>query len=175
MKVHISFHISDIRLCITMEVERRIARQYKCHYSCVCKNYRGKVIEDAEKSCLCIVSQLTRKSGVYGWERLFWHPMARAINSCLLPDTLWLRAFKSDFNAGIVNFANSLSPPSVVKKVGTGSKSSLSGTYKGCRVKVKGVNDPACTTQHGGDQSGTTNHVYAQILVGTVLFLPTSP
>ena len=41
-KVDISFHISDIRLYITMEVEHRIARQYKCHYSCVCKNYWRK-------------------------------------------------------------------------------------------------------------------------------------
>ena len=32
-------------LCITMEVEPRIAKQYKCQYCCSCKNYRGKVME----------------------------------------------------------------------------------------------------------------------------------
>ena len=26
-------------LCITMEVEPRIAKQYKCHHCCSCKNY----------------------------------------------------------------------------------------------------------------------------------------
>ena len=29
-------------LCITMEVEPRIAKQYKCHQRCSCKNYRRK-------------------------------------------------------------------------------------------------------------------------------------
>ena len=29
-------------LCITMEVEPRIAKQYKCHHCCSCKNYQGK-------------------------------------------------------------------------------------------------------------------------------------
>ena len=28
----------------TLEVEPRIAKQYKCHYSYVCKTYRGKVM-----------------------------------------------------------------------------------------------------------------------------------
>ena len=32
-------------LCITMEVEPRIAKQYKCHHCCSCKNYRGKGME----------------------------------------------------------------------------------------------------------------------------------
>ena len=31
-------------LRITMEVEPRIAKQYKCHQCCSCKNYRGKVV-----------------------------------------------------------------------------------------------------------------------------------
>ena len=32
-------------LCITMEVESIIAKQYKCHHCCSCKNYRGKGME----------------------------------------------------------------------------------------------------------------------------------
>ena len=42
----------------------------------------------------------------------------------LFPDTLWLRASKNAFNVGSVKFANSLSPPSIVKKVRIRSKSS---------------------------------------------------
>ena len=36
-------------LCITMEVEPKIVKQYKCHHCCSCKNYRGKGMEDGGK------------------------------------------------------------------------------------------------------------------------------
>ena len=36
-------------LCITMEVAPRIAKQYKCHHCCSCKNYRGKGMEGGKK------------------------------------------------------------------------------------------------------------------------------
>ena len=39
-------------LCITMEVEPRIAKQYKCHHCCSCKNYRGKGMEGGGKVSL---------------------------------------------------------------------------------------------------------------------------
>ena len=52
-------------LCITMEVEPRIAKQYKCHHCCACKKYCGKGMEGGKK-CLCIVFQLTRRSQVRG-------------------------------------------------------------------------------------------------------------
>ena len=32
-----------------MEVEPRIAKQYKCHHCCSCKNYRGKGMEGRKK------------------------------------------------------------------------------------------------------------------------------
>ena len=35
-----------------MEVETRIAKQYKCQYCCSCKNYRGKGIEGENKVSL---------------------------------------------------------------------------------------------------------------------------
>ena len=57
-------------------------------------------------------------------KRVLGHPKAWATSYCLFPDTLWLRALKNAFNVGSVKFANSLSPPSIVKKVRTGSKSS---------------------------------------------------
>ena len=41
-------------LCITMEVEPRIAKQYKCHHCCNCKNYLGKGMMGGKK-CLCVV------------------------------------------------------------------------------------------------------------------------
>ena len=39
-------------LCITMEVEPRIAKQYKCQHCCSCKNYRGKGMEGGRKVSL---------------------------------------------------------------------------------------------------------------------------
>ena len=41
-------------LCITMEVEPRIVKQYKYHHSCSCKNYWGKGMEGGKK-CLCVI------------------------------------------------------------------------------------------------------------------------
>ena len=40
---------SCFALCVTMEVECRLAKLYKCHYCCICKNYRGTVVEDGKK------------------------------------------------------------------------------------------------------------------------------
>ena len=37
-------------LCITMEAEPRIAKQFKCHQCCSCKNYQGKGMEGGKKS-----------------------------------------------------------------------------------------------------------------------------
>ena len=36
-------------LCITMEVEPRTAKQYKCCCCCVLQKYRGRVMEDGNK------------------------------------------------------------------------------------------------------------------------------
>ena len=51
-------------------------------------------------------------------------PLAQATSFCLLPDTLCRQTFKNAFKVGTVNFVNLLSPPSIVKKVHTGSKNS---------------------------------------------------
>ena len=40
-------------LCMTMEVEPRIAKQYKCQYCCSCKIYWGKGMEGGKKGSLC--------------------------------------------------------------------------------------------------------------------------
>ena len=39
-------------LCITVAVEPRTAKQYKCQYCCSCKKYRGKGMEDENKMSL---------------------------------------------------------------------------------------------------------------------------
>ena len=39
-------------LCITMEAEPRIAKQYKCHHCCSCKNYWERGMEGGEKVSL---------------------------------------------------------------------------------------------------------------------------
>ena len=42
------------KLCITKEVEPRIAKQCKCHHCCSCKNYQGKGMEGGEKSVFAL-------------------------------------------------------------------------------------------------------------------------
>ena len=37
-------------LCITMEAEPRIVKQYKCHHCCSCKKYQGKGMVGGKKS-----------------------------------------------------------------------------------------------------------------------------
>ena len=110
-------------LCVTVEVEPRIVKQYKCHHCCSCKNYQGKGDGGSKKSV----------HSFWGWPEegefvqnicILGHLIARATSYCLLPDTFWLWASKNAFKVGSVKFANSLSPPSIVKKACTESKSS---------------------------------------------------
>ena len=77
-----------------------------------------------KKKCLCIVFLAYQKIASSWKKWVLGYPIARATSYCLLPDTFWLRASKNVFKVGSVKFANSLSPPSIVKKVRTGSKSS---------------------------------------------------
>ena len=44
-------------LCITVKVESRIRKQYKCQYCCSCKNYRGKGMEGGKKVSLEFVEK----------------------------------------------------------------------------------------------------------------------
>ena len=57
-------------LWITMEVEPRLAKQYKCHHCCSCKNYRGKGMEGGKKVCRCCFL-LIRRSQVHE-KNAFW-------------------------------------------------------------------------------------------------------
>ena len=106
-------------LCITMEVEPRIVKQYKWHPCCSCKNYQGKGMEGGKK-CLCVIFLLADQKIESLWKKcILGHPKARATSYCLLPDTFWLPASKNVLKVGSVKFANSLSLPSIVKKVCT--------------------------------------------------------
>ena len=126
-------------LCITMEVKLIIAKQYKCHHCCSCKKYRGKGMEDGKKGSL--QHFLADQKIMSLWKKIvLGHPIARATSYCLLPYTFWLWASKNVFKVGSVKFTNSLSPPSIVKKVCTEVKAAKG--LKQYWAKVKGVNNP---------------------------------
>ena len=96
-------------------------------------------MEGGKKVSLRRVFLLTRRSRVRRKKCVLGHPIARATSYCLLPDTHYDYGPPKMPKVGSIKFANSLSPPSIVKKVRTGSKS----TGQRCRAKVKGVNNPA--------------------------------
>ena len=134
-----------IIIIITVEVEPRIAKQYKCHHCCSCRNYHGKRMEGVEKRCFCVVFWLTRRSGVRRKKSVLGHPIARAASYYLLPDTLWLRSSKNAFKVGSVKFANSLSPLPLWRNYAPEVKAAKG--LKRCQAKVKGVNNPARIAQ----------------------------
>ena len=109
-------------LCITLTVEDepRIATQMPITVA--------KITVEADggwgKSVFALLFWLPRWSRVRRKKSVLGHPIARATNYFLFPNTLWLWASKNAFKVGSVKFANSLPPPSIVKKVCTGSKSS---------------------------------------------------
>ena len=120
-------------LCITMKVEPRIAKQYKCHHSC--KNYQGKGTEGAKKGlCFFFADQ---KITSYGKKCILGNPIAWATNYCLLPDTSWLWASKNAFKVGHHLPLWRKYTPDVKAAKG----------LKQCWAKVKGVNNPAWTAQ----------------------------
>ena len=111
-------------LCITMAVEHRIAKQYKRHLLQLQK-LPMKGMEGGEKSVFASFFFLADQKIANLWKKCIWgHPTAWATSYCLLPDTFWLRASKNIFKVGNEKFANSLSMPSIAKKICTGSKSS---------------------------------------------------
>ena len=75
-------------LCITVEVEPRIAKQYKCQHCCSCKNCGGKGMEGGKKvSFCCFLADLKIASS---WKKcVLGHPIAWATSYCLWPDIFW--------------------------------------------------------------------------------------
>ena len=75
-------------LCITVEAEPRIAKQYKCQYCCSCKIYRGKGMEGGKKVSYNLRRFLADQKISSSWKKcVSGHPIARATSYCLLPDT----------------------------------------------------------------------------------------
>ena len=87
-------------LCITMEAELRIAKQYKCHHCCSCKTIPGKGDEGRKKVSFsrCLADQKIASS----WKKcVLGHPIARATSYCLLPDSFWLRPPKMSLKLAV--------------------------------------------------------------------------
>ena len=103
-------------------------------------------MEGGKKVCLRRFFWLTR-----GRRKKMHSGASSSTSNKLLPDTLGLRASKNAFKVGSVKFTNSLSSPSIVKKVCTRSKSSKG--LKQCRAKVKGVNNPTWIAKYGKQTS----------------------
>ena len=77
-------------LCITMELEPRIAKQYKCHHCCGSKNYREKGMDGGEKKEVSLHRFSADQKIASSWRKkkcVLGHSIARATSYCLLPDT----------------------------------------------------------------------------------------
>ena len=61
-----NFWVGIVSRCVTMKVEPRIAKHYKCHHCSICKNYQGKGMEGGKKSVFASFFWLTRRSQVRG-------------------------------------------------------------------------------------------------------------
>ena len=73
-------------LCITMEVEPRIAKQYKFHYCCSCKKYRVKGMEGGNK--VSLRRYFADQKIAFSWKKsTLGDSITRATSYCLLPDT----------------------------------------------------------------------------------------
>ena len=72
--------------CITIEVEPRIAKQYKCQHCCSFKNYWGKGVEGRKK--VSLRRFLADQKIASSWKiYVLGHPILRETSYCLLPDT----------------------------------------------------------------------------------------
>ena len=111
-------------LCITMEVELELRSSTNATTVAVAK-INGERGWRVEKKRVSLHHFLADQKITSSWKKcVLGHPITQATSYCLLPGTFWLQASKNVFKVGSVKFANSLSPPSIVKKVCTGSKSS---------------------------------------------------
>ena len=81
-------------------------------------------MEGGKKSVFALFFGWLEDCKFCGGKKHFGASYSMSKSYCLLPDTFWLPVSKNVFEVGSVKFANSLSPPSIVKKVHTRSKSS---------------------------------------------------
>ena len=73
-------------LCITMEAEPRIAKQYKCQYCCSCINYHEKGMEGEKKrGVFALFFGYPEDHEFIEKKCVLWHPMASySTNNMLL-------------------------------------------------------------------------------------------
>ena len=129
------------KLCITMEVEPKIAKQYKCHHCCSCKNYRGKGGGGWEKSVF---------ASFFGWpedrEFVVKMPLGASYSTSnkllLIARHILTTGLEKAFKVGSVKFADSLSWRKYAPEV------KAAKGLKQCRAKVKRINNPAWTAQY---------------------------
>ena len=74
-------------LYITIEVEPRIAKQYKCHHCCSCKNYRGKGMVSASFWGWPEDSREFVEKMRFGASCSTGNQLLLVARHCLLPDT----------------------------------------------------------------------------------------
>ena len=72
----------------------------------------------------CVVFWLTKRSRVLRKKKCFGASYSTSNKLLLIARHIMTTGLQNAFKVGSVKFANSLSPPSIVKKVRTGSKSS---------------------------------------------------
>ena len=78
---------------------------------------------EGKKKFLCKIFWLTIRSQVCG-KSLFWHCRVQTTSFLSVAKHNLALGLQNAFNVGPANFANSLSPSSIVKKVGAGSRNS---------------------------------------------------
>ena len=132
-------------LCIIMAVEHRIAKQYKCHYCCSCKNYQGKGWRVGKK-CLCVIFfWLTRRLRICGknaFGGILQHE--QQVTACCQTHSdygppkisLKLAMKNSQIHCQRLPLQRKYAPEVKAAK-----------GLKRCQAKVKGVNNPTWTTQ----------------------------
>ena len=96
------------QLCITMEVEPRVAKQDKCHHCCSCKNVWGKGMKGGGKKCLCIDFWLTRRLQFCG-KMHCGASYSTGNKLSLVTRHILTMGLENEFKVGSVKFANSLS------------------------------------------------------------------
>ena len=136
-KLNLKLRSSTNRLRLQEEIQTltvAFARSNTNPYRCVCKKkYKPLPLRLQElqrkgdggwKKCLCVVFRLTRRSRVCGENNAIFGILYQEQQLLARCQTHYDYVLQNVFKAGTVNFVNSLSPPSVVKKVQTGSKNS---------------------------------------------------
>ena len=128
----VDFRVGIASCCITVEVEPRIANQYKCHHCCSCKNYRGKGMEGEKKTVSALF--LTDQKITSSWTVFCFGASYSTSNKLLL-------IARHILTTGLRNLQIHCHRLPLRKKYTPEVKAAKG--LKRCWAKVKGVNNPA--------------------------------